>query len=110
MGCRKKRSLRAKSWFEEFPRISLGILLLCVYYFVCEDAQTKTARRLNMNKGIVSRIFRRLQDVCSMDLVERPVIPFGGPGAAVKCDESKFNHKAKVKCYIFRLISQTMNQ
>ena len=29
-----------------------------------------------------------------MDLVERP-------GAAVKCDESKFNHKAKVEFYIF---------
>ena len=49
-----------------------------------------------MNQGLVSRIFRRLQDVCSMDLVERPVIPIGGPGAAVKCDETKFNHKAKV--------------
>ena len=101
IGCRKKRSLRANSWFEEFPRISLGMLLLCVYYFVCEDTQRKTARRLNMNQGLVSRIFRRLQDVCSMDLVERPVIPIGGPGAAVECDESKFNHKAKVEFYIF---------
>ena len=64
MGCRKKRSLRTKSWFEDFPRISLGMPLLCVYYFVCEDTQRKTARRLNMNQGLVSRIFRRLQDVC----------------------------------------------
>lgn len=96
IGCRKKRSLRANSWFEEFPRISLGMLLLCVHYFVCEDTQIKTSRRLNMNQGLVSRIFKRLQDVFSMDLVERPVIPIGGPGAAVKCDEAKFNHKAKV--------------
>ena len=49
-----------------------------------------------MNQGLVSRIFRNLQDVFSRGLVERPVIPFGGPGAAVKCDESKFNRKAKV--------------
>ena len=53
-------------------------------------------KNMNMNQGLVSRIFRNLQDVFSRDLVERPVIPFGGPGAAVKCDESKFNHKAKV--------------
>lgn len=62
--CRKKRSLRANSWFEEFPRISLGMLLLCVHYFVFEDTQRKTAWRLNMNQGLVSRIFRRRQDVC----------------------------------------------
>ena len=31
-----------------------------------------------------------------MDLQNRPIIPFGGPGAVVKCDESKFNHKPKV--------------
>ena len=73
------------------------MLLLCIYHFVCEDTQRKTSRRLNINNGLVSKIFRKLQDVCSRDLVERPVIPFGGPGAAVKCDESKFNHKAKVR-------------
>ena len=31
-----------------------------------------------------------------MDLQNRPIIPFGGPGVVVKCDGSKFNHKAKV--------------
>ena len=52
IGCRKKRSLRANSWFEEFPRISLSMLLLCVYYFVYEDTQRKIARRLNMNQAL----------------------------------------------------------
>ena len=33
----------------------------------------------------------------SRDLEDRPFTPFGGPGMVVKCDESKFNHKAKVK-------------
>ena len=31
-----------------------------------------------------------------MDLENRPILPFGGPTAVVKCDESKFNHKVKV--------------
>ena len=54
-------------------------------------------RTLNLRASLVSRICRRLQDVCSMDLQNRPIIPFGGPGAVVKCDESKFNHKPKVR-------------
>jgi len=36
-----------------------------------------------------------LEDVCSIDIGRNPVIPFGGR-VLVKCDESKFNHKAKV--------------
>ena len=96
-GCKKKRSLRTNSFFEEFPRVPLGTLLLTIYHFVSEDSQRQTARRLNLNPGLVSKIYRRLQDVCSRDLDERPFTPFGGPGAAVKCDESKFNHKAKVR-------------
>lgn len=95
--CKKKRSLRTNSFFEEFPRVPLGTLLLAIHHFVYEDSQRQTARRLNLNPGLVSKIYRRLQDVCSRDLDERPFIPFGGPGAAVKCDESKFNHKAKVR-------------
>ena len=32
----------------------------------------------------------------SIDLEYNPIISFAGPGIVVKCDESKFNHKAKV--------------
>ena len=67
-----------------------------MYYFVCDDSQKKTARRFRVSTGLVSEIFRRLQDVCTRDLDERPIIPFGDPGVVVKCDESKFHHKAKI--------------
>ena len=50
-------------------------------------------RRSDVNHGLISNIFRRLQDVCSRDLADRPIIPFGGPGSVVKCDEGKFNVK-----------------
>ena len=96
-GCRKKRSLRTNSFFEEFPRVPLGTLLLAIYYFVSEDSQRQAGRRLTLSPGLVSKIYRRLQDVCSRDLDERPFVPFGGPGVVVKSDESKFNHKAKVR-------------
>jgi len=99
-GCKKKRSLRTNSFFEEFPRVPLGTLLFTIHYFVSEDSQRQTARRLSLNPGLVSKIYRRLQDVCSRDLDRGPFIPFGGPGAVVKCDESKFNHKAKVRSLV----------
>lgn len=43
-----------------------------------------------------------MEDVCSIDIGRNPVIPFGGR-CVVKCDESKFNHKAKV--YIFKMLT-----
>ena len=95
-GCRKKRSLRSNSFFEEFPRVSLGKLLLVTYFFITNTSQRTIARHLGLNPGLISGVCRRLQDVCSRDLHDRPVTPFGGPGAVVKCDESKFNHKPKV--------------
>ena len=96
-GCKKKRSLRTNSFFEEFPKVVLETLLLVIHHFIADDSQRKTARTLHLDPGLVSKIFRGLQDVCSRDLVNRPVIPFGGPGVVVKCDESKFNHKSKVR-------------
>jgi len=95
-GCRKRWSLRSSSFFTEFPKVPLVMLLKVIYYFIPDDSQRRILRTLNLRASLVSRICRRLQDVCSMDLQTRPIIPFGGLGAVVKCDESKFNHKAKV--------------
>ena len=96
-GCQKKRSLRTDSFFAEFPKVALGKLLLVIFYFVQDDYQKRISQSLNLTRKLVSQICRQLQDICSRDLEERPFTPFGGPGTVVKCDESKFNHKAKVK-------------
>ena len=96
-GCQKKRSLRTDSFFTEFPKVALGTLLRVIFCFVQDNSQKRISQTLNLTWKLVSQICRRLQDLCSCDLEERPFIPFGGPGAVVKCDESKFNHKAKVK-------------
>ena len=100
-GCTKKRSLLTNSFFEEFRRVALGTLLLSIYYFIADDSQRITVRRSDVNHGLISNIFRRLQDVCSRDLADRPIIPFGSLGSVVKCDESKFNHKPKVNFFLF---------
>ena len=97
MDAEKKRSLRARSFFEEFPRVALGKVLLVVYYFAREDSQPRISRHLGLNAGLTSNICRKLQDICSRDLEARPFTPSGGPGMVVKCDESEFNHKPKVK-------------
>ena len=103
-GCRKRRSLRTNSFFEEFPRVSLVALLRVIFYFTKDDSQRRIAETLKLSRSLVSRICRRLQDMCSVDLQQRPIIPFGGPAAVVKCDESKFNHKAKVNLKYFLIL------
>ena len=99
-GCSKKRSLRTNTFFAEFPKVSLTTLLLAIYYFLQDDPQRRMARALGMTPSLVSKIYRRLQDVCSVDLQNRPFIPFGGPGTVAKCDESKFNYRPKVNISI----------
>ena len=42
------------------------------------------------------KLFESLEDVCSLDIYNNPFVPFEG-AAVIKCDESKFNHKAKAK-------------
>mgnify|MGYP007058654512 FL=1 len=78
----------------------LSTLMKVIFYFKLDDPQKRIAQPLNLNQSVVSAICRRLQDVCSVDVQNRPFTPFGGPGAVVKCDESKFNHKPKVWIYM----------
>lgn len=99
-GCMKRRSLRTNSFYKEFPRVPLATLVFVIYYFAPEDYQRQTARRLSLNPGLVSNIYRRLQDVYSRDLDQRPLVQFGRPGAIVNCGESKFNHKSKVRSIV----------
>ena len=92
------------TFFQEFPRVSLVALLRVIFYFTKDDSQRRIAETLKLSRSLVSRICRRLQDICSVDLQQRPIIPFGGAAAVVKCDESKFNHKAKVNLKHFLIL------
>ena len=71
-------------------------LLLLIYFWSMDVTREKTARMVSVNVNLVCRVFRRLEDACSLDIERNPFIPFGGT-AVIKCDESQFNHKAKVR-------------
>ncbi|CAH3171112.1 unnamed protein product, partial [Porites lobata] len=77
-GCKKRRSLGSNSFFEEFPRISLGKILLCIYFFLEDDSQKSASRKIGLTKEKTSQIYRKLEDVCSVDLEYNPIIPFAG--------------------------------
>ena len=94
--CRKRRSLRTNSFFAQYPKTSLGDLVVIMYFWAEEDTQKRTARKMGVNNNLVHKIYNRLDDICSVDIYRRPFIPFGGPTHIINCDESKFNHKAKV--------------
>lgn len=93
---RRKEVCAEPAFFSLFPKVALGTLLRVIFNITQDAPQIRISTILNLTPKLVSQICRRLQDLYSLDLQERPVIPFGGPGVVVKCDESKFNHKAKV--------------
>ena len=94
--CRRKKSLRTGSFFEELSRVSLGKILLCMYLWSVRELRTTVAQMLTLTKNTVGNIYALLRHYCGRDLQDRPVIPFGGRVYVVKCDESQFKHKSKV--------------
>ena len=55
-GCRKRRSVRSNSFFEEFPRVPLGKLLQKVYFFSAEDSQRRISRHLDLNASLIRKL------------------------------------------------------
>ena len=59
---------------------------------------------LGVSKNNVGNFYALLRYYCGRDMEQRLVTPFGGPNCVVKCDESHFNHKAKVIIIIIIII------
>ena len=97
--CHRKKSLRTGSFFKEFPRVSLGKILLTIFLWSRRELRSTVAEYLSLSKKTVGKIYTVLRCYCGRDLHDRPVIPFGGPLYVVKCDESQFAHKSKVQLY-----------
>ena len=84
-----------EAFSSNIKKISLRELILLIYFWSMDMSQQKTARMLSINNNLVCKRFQSLEDVCSLD-IDNPFVPFGG-AAVIKCNKSKFNHKAKVK-------------
>ena len=86
-----------KRSITKFPKLPLGQLIMLIYFWSVDLSCKKTSRMLAIANNLVCKVFHALEDICSTDLATNPFLPFPVGGAAVvKCDESKFNHKAKV--------------
>ena len=68
-----------------------------MYFWSMDQSRKQTLCMMNVNNNLVCQVFQSLQDICSADIARNPFIPFGGR-SMVKCNESNFNHKAKVSC------------
>ena len=91
--CHRKKSLRTGSFFAEFPRISLGKIIVCIYLWSLRELRTVAAQMLSLTKNTVGNIYALLRHYCGRDVQDQPFIPFGGRVYVTKCDESQFNHK-----------------
>ncbi|XP_044173176.1 uncharacterized protein LOC122957226 [Acropora millepora] len=93
--CRRKKSLRDGSFFEEFPRLPLGKIVLLIYLWSMRELRTTASNMLSLSKNSVGNVYAVLRYHCRRDLQDRPIIPFNGNVYVVKCDESQFKHKSK---------------
>jgi len=80
----QKTKLANKQLFCCIPEDPFGTFLRVMFSFVYEESQRRIAERLNLSRSLVSCIYRRLQDLCPVDLENRSVLLFGGPGATKK--------------------------
>ena len=94
--CHRKKSLRNGSFFGEFPTLSMGKILLCIYLWSVRELCTSAANMLGLTKNTVGNVYAILQHYCGRDLQDRLVIPFRCHVHVAKCDESQFKHKSKV--------------
>ena len=109
-GCRGKKSLREGTFFADFPRIPLKKLLIVIYLWGQRELRSKVSSMVGLTKNSVGRVFATLRFICKRDLVDRPVILFGGRVFVVKCDESQFKPKSKVSQYTQSFTFQTIER
>ena len=84
-------------FFAEFPRIPLGELVILIYLWSQRELRSTASTMVGLTRNTVGRLYAMLRYCCKRDLEDRPIIPFGGRVYVVKCDESQFKHKSKVR-------------
>ena len=94
--CRKRRSIRAGSFFED-SKISLGQWLNIIYLWSIDVSN----KQLSLTTGISLRTnattLAKIRQICSLKILHGN-IELGGRGKMVESDESMFGHKTKCNC------------
>ena len=86
--CRKRRSIRAGSFFED-SKISLHHWLYIIFLWSIDETNRKVSLLTGLSLRTVVTVLQRLRDICSLK------IKLGGRGKTVEIDESMFGHKRK---------------
>jgi len=91
--CRKRRSIRAGSFFED-SKIPLHRWLYIIWLWSIEESNKKVSLLTGLSLRTVVTVLRSLRDICSEKILHGN-IKLGGHGKTVEIDESMFGHKRK---------------
>ena len=91
--CRKRRSIRAGSFFEN-SKIPLGQWLYVIYLWSIEELNKRVSILTGLSLRTVCVTLQKLRDICSLKILNGN-IRLGGRGKTVEIDESLFGHKRK---------------
>ena len=88
--CRKRRSIRAGSFFED-SKIPLSHWLYIIFLWSIDESNKKVSLLTGFSLLTVITALQRLRDICSL----HGNVKLGGRGKTVEIDESMFGHERK---------------
>ena len=91
--CRKRRSIRAGSFFED-SKIPLSQWLYIIFLWSIDESNKKVSLLTGLSLRTAVTALQRLRDICSLKILHGNV-RLGGRGKTVEIDESMFGHKRK---------------
>ena len=91
--CRKRRSIRAGSFFED-SRISLGQRLNIIYLWSVDVSNKQLSLMTGISLRTNATTLAKIRQICSLKILHGN-IKLGGRGKTVEIDESMFGHKRK---------------
>ena len=93
--CRKRRSIRAGSFFED-SKIPLSHWLYVIFLWSIDQSNKKVSLMTGLSLRTVITALQRLRDICSLKILHGN-LKLGGRGKTIEIDESMFGHKRKYR-------------
>ena len=109
--CRKRRSIRAGSIFED-SKVSLAKWLYIIFLWSIEESNKKVSLLSGISLCTVVTLLQKLRDICSLKIMHSNV-KLGGRGKTIEIDESMFGNKRKYNrgrisrgTWVFRMVER----